>query len=145
MNPEEIKRLVTEALIKRRPLKEALIALYLFGSFAKGTSREDSDIDLAFVFDEAFYKKDPFYALQEVELFSYEISRLAGRPVEPVILNNASVVFAFNVLKEAICLYEKGLSERIKYEVLMDNKYQDFAPFIMELRKEKERLLIGRD
>lgn len=89
--------------------------------------------------------EDPFLALQEVELFSYEISRLVGRQVEPVILNNASIIFVFNVLKEGICLYEKSASDRIKYEVLMDNKYRDFAPFISELRREKERLLIGRN
>lgn len=145
MSLEEIKKLIRENLLKKQSLREALIALYLFGSFAKGTMRESSDIDLAFVFDEAFYKNDPFLALQEAELFSHEIGRLAGRPVEPVLLNNASIVFVFNVLKEAVCLYERSLSERIKYEVLVDNKYHDFAPFIMELRKEKEKLLIGRD
>lgn len=142
---ERLKEIIKEQISSRSLLKSHLVALYLFGSLARRTERESSDIDLAFLFEEAFYKKDPFLALQEAELFSYELSRLAKRPVESVILNNASLTFAFTVLREALCLYERNRSERITYEVLIDNKYQDFAPFIRELRKEKERALLGRD
>ena len=135
---DKLKEIVHQQISSRRLLKNHLVALYLFGSFARGTERESSDIDIAFLFEEAFYKEDPFLALQEAELFSYDISRLSGRSAEPVILNNASLNFVYTILREALCLYERDRSERIKYEVLIDDKYQDFAPFIRGLRDAKE-------
>jgi predicted nucleotidyltransferase len=70
-----------------RAVANNIIAVYLFGYYAKGTYKENSDIDLAFVFNEDFYKKDPFRALQEAELIGVEISKKILRPMDVVILN----------------------------------------------------------
>lgn len=125
--------------------KGHVIAVYLFGSFAKGTEKAKSDIDLAFVFNERFYKEDPFRALQEAELLGAEIGREANKTVDVVILNGASLNFAYHAIKEGVCLYESNNTDRILYEVTLDNKYQDFIPFIRELRDIKRRTFIGRD
>lgn len=122
-----------------------IIAIYLFGSVAKGTDKEKSDIDLAFVFNENFYKEDPFRALQKAELFSIKISCKIRKPVDVIILNSASLSFAYHLLRKSVCLYESDTVERILYEVTMDNKYQDFMPFIRELRDSKREKLLGRN
>lgn len=143
-NSNEIKQIrkIPSSLIKT---KEYLLVVYLFGSFAKNSENEKSDIDLAFVFNEKFYKEDPFRALQEAELLGAEINKKTNKAVDVVVLNGASLNFAYHVVREGIPIYEKRVVERIIYEVNLDNKYQDFIPFIKELRELKKGSLIGRD
>ncbi len=146
MDTETIKKIIQESNITRSEIeKKPIIAIYLFGSYAKGKEKAKSDIDLAFVFDERFYKEDPFRALQEAELLGSEISKMMHKAVDVVILNGASLSFAYYTVRNGICLYEIGTVNRILYEVTLDNKYQDFMPFIKELRDIKRRILIGRD
>jgi len=132
-------------VIKKLVDSEYIIAIYLFGSLAKGTEKAKSDIDLAFVFNEGFYKEDPFRALQEAELLSVEISKKTHKAIDVVVLNGASLSFVYHTLRQGICIYESSTVNRILYEVNVDNKYQDFVPFIKELREIKRRDLIGRD
>ncbi len=142
---ETVIKIVRDSILPRRGMKKSLIAVYLFGSLARGTERAKSDIDLAFVFDEKFYKEDSFRALQETELFSAEVSKRMCTPVDAVILNGSSLSFAYHAVREGVCIYERDSADRILYEVALDNKYQDFIPFINELREKKRSVLVGRD
>jgi len=146
MDTEKIKKIIQESNITRSEIEEKpIIAIYLFGSYAKGKEKAKSDIDLAFIFDERFYKEDPFGALQEAELLSAQIGKTMHKAVDVVILNGSSLGFAYHAIRNGICLYESSTVDRILYEVALDNKYQDFMPFIKELREAKRRSLIGRD
>lgn len=121
------------------------IAVYLFGSFATGEQDERSDIDLAFILTDDFYKKDPFSAMQQMEILSLKLRERTKRVIDGTILNGASLGFAYHTVRQGICVYERNTAQRILYEVSLDNKYQDFRPFIQELRDIKRRELIGRD
>ena len=145
-----IEKIISELLSSGHHLSDRvdtmpIIAIYLFGSFAKGAVRKQSDIDLAFVFNEKFYKEDPFRALQKAELFSLEISRQLRKTVDVVILNSTSLIFAYHVLRKGVCLYESTTVNRILYEIAIQNKYEDFMPFINELRDSKRKKLLGRN
>jgi predicted nucleotidyltransferase len=142
---KKIKELLKELIAQKARLKDYLIAVYLFGSIVKGRERKKSDIDLAFVFGESFYKKDPFTALQEAEIMAAEISKKLQKGIDVIILNSASLSFAYHTVREGLCIYEGNTVDRILYEVTLDNKYQDFMPFIKELREIKRKTLIGRD
>jgi len=142
---EKIREILRERIVQKSLLNEHLIAVYLFGSLVKGKEKIKSDIDLAFVFDDTFYKTDPFTALQEAEILAVEMGKEIQRVVDVVVLNGASLSFAYHTLKEGKCIYEGNTSDRILYEVALDNKYHDFMPFIKELREAKRRALIGRD
>lgn len=139
---ETVRKVLQERIA---PKGNLIKAIYLFGSLAKGKERSKSDIDLAFVFDERFYKEDPFRALQEAELLGAEIGKMMHKAVDVVILNGSSLSFAYYTVRNGICLYESSAVNRILYEVALDNKYQDFMPFIKELREAKRKALIGRD
>lgn len=146
MDTETIKKIIQKSNITSSEIeKKPIIAIYLFGSLAKGKEKAKSDIDLAFVFNERFYKEDPFRALQEAELLGAEISKNTHKAVDVVILNGASLSFAYYTIREGMFLYESSAVDRILYEVTLDNKYQDFMPFIKELRDTKRKILIGRD
>lgn len=106
---------------------------------------EKSDVDLAFVFDDTFYKTDPFTTFQETEMLAVEMCREIKRVVDTTVLNGASLSFAYHTLKAGKCIYEGSMSDRILYEVALDSKYNDFMPFIKELIDAKRRVLIGRN
>ncbi|NWF75666.1 MAG: nucleotidyltransferase domain-containing protein [Nitrospirae bacterium] len=145
-----LKNLLNKFIIHPEPpintnIKRYILAIYLFGSFSKNSQKKDSDIDLAFVFNELFYKIDPFIALQQAELLSIKISKNIKRLVDVVVLNGCSLSFAYFTVRNGICLYEKNSVERILYEVSLDNKYHDFKPFIEELRELKKDKVSGRN
>ncbi len=143
MDADETVRKVLQERIA--PKGNLIKAIYLFGSYAKGKEKAKSDIDLAFVFDENYYKEDPFGALREAELLGAEIGKMMHKAVDVVILNGSSLSFAYYTVRNGICLYESSTVNRILYEVALDNKYQDFMPFIKDLREAKRKALIGRD
>lgn len=140
---EELQKIIEGYLPGEESLKRNLIAIYLFGSFAKNMEKPLSDIDLAFVFFDDFYRDDPFIALQKAEMLCLDINNKTHKSADVVVLNSTSLTFAFHVIREAICVYEKCAAERILYEIGVDNKYQDFAPFIKELRDIKRKSLLG--
>ena len=72
--------------------------IYLYGSYAKGNATEDSDIDVALVYDE--YNEDYFNALTEL----YRLRRNIDTRIEPIILErkNDPTGFLKNVIKTGI-------------------------------------------
>jgi hypothetical protein len=74
-----------------------------------------------------------------------DIAEKSATPVDTVILNSASLSVAYHTVRRGVCIYESNTTDRILFEVALDNKYQDFAPFLEELRASKSRALHGRD
>ena len=59
--------------------RSGIAALYVFGSFARGDMREDSDIDLAFEVDKAF---DDRFSLLDQAALQQQLERRLGRKVD---------------------------------------------------------------
>lgn len=90
--------------------------IYLFGSYAKGEARDDSDIDLAVYTD--------------VEKTSYELFLLANKlalflkkDVEIINLKDISTVFAAQIVSTGEILYCKDDLLRQEYSMLTLKKY----------------------
>ncbi|HLC15695.1 MAG TPA: nucleotidyltransferase domain-containing protein [Thermodesulfovibrionia bacterium] len=123
---------------------ESVLAVYLFGSFAKGKEKKGSDIDLAFLFDHSFYKHDAYQAFAEAQLMGAETGKKLFMVVDVNLLNNASIIFAYEVVSTGLCIYERNRDERISFEVLTRSKFYDFYPFIKKSRKKKINSIIKR-
>lgn len=108
-----------------------ILAVYLFGSFARGTDTEHSDIDIAVLYD-----KQPAHTLEGRGLkVAADLSRIAGREVDLVILNDAPVDLVHRVFRDGILLADRNPSERIRFEVLKRNEYFDILPILNEYRQ----------
>jgi predicted nucleotidyltransferase len=76
----------TEVIAKLKVYKKLLSKqmkfddLVLFGSYAKGTQKEDSDVDVAIILDES--NEDYFYTRPLV----WKISRFVDDRIEPLII-----------------------------------------------------------
>lgn len=112
----------------RQSLPE-LIALYRFGSQAKGTARSDSDVDLAIL------ARDPIPSIRLFEL-AQELATLLHREVDLVDLRTASTVMRMQVLSTGTCLYSPDEPARRTFEMYA---YSDYA----RLNEERREIVKG--
>jgi predicted nucleotidyltransferase len=107
------------------------IAAYLYGSEARGTARESSDIDIGILFES---EPEPTLAGQPFELEARLETKL-GRPVQVVALNCASADLIHRVLRDGVLLLETDRSARIRFEVRARNEYFDLEPLRRAYRR----------
>ena len=97
-----IKKCVEEIIFSSDNLKEKILKVFLFGSYARGEETSKSDIDLRLETNE-------HTSLFDLSEFRYGLIEKLHREVEIVTrdLEEISHDFAVNVKKEEICIYEK--------------------------------------
>jgi predicted nucleotidyltransferase len=95
--------------------------VYLFGSFAKSTYTNFSDIDLAFLFNSKFGK----HKLFEIRLnLIGALQRIIKKDIDLAILNFAPPLLKFEAIN-GILLYEKSRKIRVDFEVKTIREYLD--------------------
>jgi predicted nucleotidyltransferase len=87
-----------------------LIAIYRFGSQAKGTARPDSDIDLAVL------ARDPIPGLRRFEL-AQELATQLHRDVDLVDLRTTSTVMRMQIISTGECLDAPNELARREFEM----------------------------
>ena len=120
-----------------QPLREelsmvdGLVAAYVFGSVARGTSGPASDLDVGLLYGTtpaATLAARPF-ALEG------ELTQRVGRPVQLVVMNDAPVDLIHCILRDGILLFDKNPSQRIAFEVRSRNAYFDLLPILRRYRE----------
>jgi len=105
---------------------------FLMGSFAKGTARPDSDVDVAVLFGRPFGPEDVLELKGRLE-------KLLERDVDIVVLDRAGPVIRMQALKTGILLAsEKGAYE--EFFTATVNEYDD----LKYNRREIEESLLRR-
>ncbi len=101
-----------------------VLAVYLYGSQARGTASPKSDIDLGVLLRGA-----PPSALGGVARdLEDAVERAVRVPVEVVVLNRAAADLTHRVLRDGILLLDRDRAARIRFEVQARNEYFDLAP-----------------
>ncbi|MEK7763361.1 MAG: nucleotidyltransferase domain-containing protein, partial [Nitrospirota bacterium] len=93
-----------------------LIALYRFGSQAKGTARPNSDVDLAIL------TRDPIPAMRRFEL-AQDLAIQLHRDVDLVDLRSASTVMRMQVISTGTCLNAPDEPARREFEMYAYSDY----------------------
>ena len=123
-----IEQTVTEYFSKQ----PEVIAVYLFGSYAKNRSRLDSDVDLAILFASKI-KPELFYNL-EMKYFQ-ELSRKIPKNFDVVNLNRAGELLDYEVFRLGFLIYQRDPVKRLEYQTRRICGYLDFSPLMFRMRK----------
>jgi uncharacterized protein len=121
-----------EALLgERLGADENVAAVYLFGSLARGTARDASDIDLGVLFRVV----PPATLLGQPFELQASLSRELGKPVDVIVMNTAPVDLVHRILRDGRLLLERDRSRRIAFEVRARNQYFDLLPILQRYRR----------
>jgi uncharacterized protein len=99
---KHLNKIIPE-IITRFP---SITVMYLFGSHAFGTSKDDGDVDLAVFTD------DLETLTMDLELAVFREKRLK-RPVDVIIMQKVSPILQHEVLNNKVRIYEKDAELRI--------------------------------
>lgn len=110
--------------------KPKVVAVYLYGSFTKGTAREDSDIDLAILAEKSSISSD-----LQIEAMS-DLGLILGKEVEVQNLNICKTTFAYRVISEGKIIYEKNPKQRVIFETEIMRRYFDMRPLLDEFSEQ---------
>lgn len=121
MGAAELQERIRE-LVESAPAD--VLAVYLFGSRARGTARPSSDVDLAVLLRIA-----PAPTLGGVARdLEATIERAVGIPAEVVVMNTAPPDLVHRILRDGELLLDRDRAARIRFEVQSRNEYFDLAP-----------------
>ncbi len=130
-----------ENIIKVLENESDILFAYLFGSYAKGTHGEKSDIDIAiYLKDEGILERDPLYPSRLA--IKIEKALDEKKAVDVSVLNGSTLVFRSQVLRYGKLLYSKDEKKRIKFETSSLAQYYDFKPYL-EMYNAARRARLG--
>ncbi len=130
-----------ENIIKVLENESDVLFAYLFGSYAKGTHDEKSDIDIAiYLKDEGILERDPLYPSRLA--INIEKALDKRKTVDISVLNGSTLVFRNQVLRYGKLLYSKDEKKRIEFETSSLAQYYDFKPHL-EMYNAARRARLG--
>ena len=121
---DEINALGTELRARLTGLHEEIIAVYLFGSFVKGARFEESDIDIGLLVDSERMSPADYFD-SRVEIIDLFAPVFGTEALDIVILNEASTLLKFEIIKNGKLIFCRNDSLRSAAEVRMTEEYYD--------------------
>ena len=85
--------------------------IIIFGSYAKGTTHNESDIDVA------FYREDKVFSAYELFMFAQQLADILNIEVDLIDLKEASTVFATQIYSTGEVIY--SINENLRMELHM--------------------------
>ncbi len=120
--------------------KDSIILAYLFGSTVRGDTGKLSDVDIAILVDEKISKKDRFDL--ELKLISETATLIKKNEIDLVVLNEAPLLLAYNIIKTGIIL-KSSETERVNFETKILSMYMDEKYYIKRHTEETLRRIAG--
>lgn len=121
MEPAEIERAVRDAVATA---PDEVLAVYLYGSRARGDASPRSDVDLGVLLRES----SPGILGGVGPDLEGEIERAVALPVEVVVMNTAPSDLIHRILRDGILLLDRDRGARVRFEVQSRNEYFDLEP-----------------
>jgi len=130
MEISNLQKLKIAKIAKKFHLK----LIVVFGSFASGKNRVDSDLDIAIL----GIKEISFS--EQINLIN-EFSRVFNKNIDLSILNNVNPLLLFEVSKNSILLYGSR-EDFLKFKLYAFKVYNDYTPYF-EMEKNLNKKIIN--
>ena len=110
-----------------------LVAAWLYGSFARGTQRKDSDVDIALLF-----REPPGVELDNpASRLEIALEEELGREVQAVVANSAPPDLLHCVFRDGVLLLDRDRRFRILFEVRARKEFFDMQPIFELYRRSR--------
>ncbi|PSG98901.1 MAG: hypothetical protein BRC29_02110 [Nanohaloarchaea archaeon SW_7_43_1] len=113
-----------------------IVAVYLYGSFAKGESDEKSDLDIGVLFED-------YEGLEQVVDLEEALEPCFDKEIDLRPLNVDDIVFKKEVVKTGELVFELKRDKRCKFEESVMRKYLDMKPYIQRYYNSRSERLEG--
>lgn len=110
--------------------KKEVIAVYLFGSQAKGKARPLSDIDVGILLD----KNDRDFLKQRRKDYTVELGRALRKDIHPMILNLAGEELLKQIFSKGRCILINDDRKLALYRMVMFARIADFAYYRSQMQ-----------
>ncbi len=100
--------------------RDEIVAVYLFGSLVGPGLSEESDIDIGLLYQDGTQP-----GFEEQLILQDDLTQLLQREVDLVVLNQASPILRYQVLKHGICILKHDPSKVCSFFVTTLNEYFD--------------------
>lgn len=107
---------IQEKIIKHLQVELDPVFIILFGSYAKGTNREDSDIDLAYVSERRLTSYERF-------IVANELAEITGLEVDLLDIKQIDTVFTMQIFSEGIPIFIQNQSEYTRQKMRAYSMY----------------------
>ena len=120
---------VRDVLLKACP---DVLAIYIFGSHVKGTSRPNSDLDVGILLP-------PGHMIPDKLALLADLAERAGREVDIVELASAGDVIRAEVLAEGQTIYERDPDQVLAWEAAAMSRYAYYREEVAEILEQFRR------
>jgi predicted nucleotidyltransferase len=139
MNGFIMKNKLTEKLTAYFKTNSEIIAVYLFGSYAKGKEHRSSDIDIGILFDTI----DPVSIKTKTDMVMLDLSRILRKDIHPVILNLAGEELLRQVFLKGECILVKSPKKLARYKMIAFSRIADFEHYKKQMQSGLIRNIMG--
>lgn len=114
------------AVVKKIAEDNDVVALYAFGSLAKGNLKPLSDLDFGILLFESLNRRARFR--KSIDLIGVFNRMLKTDEVDLVILNDSPIRFAYNILRTGKLLFCRDQIKLVGFVEKTTKQYLDFKP-----------------
>ncbi len=123
------QKLNTAKIAKKHKLKLVII----FGSFASGKNRKDSDLDMGVIGEKEI-------SFEKQIVLTNEFFRIFKKNIDLSVLNRANPLLLFEASRNAVLVYGEN-SELAKFKLYAFRVYNDYAPYFKIENELNKRLI----
>ena len=122
-HPVEIPQALTAYLRSQ----SEIVAAYLFGTVASGKAHKFSDVDVALLLADGVKWERRWEIILEAMGKAETAFR---RRADMVVINEVSLFFAFQILKNGRVVFERDKAARCRFEMRARSEYYDYQPYL---------------
>jgi predicted nucleotidyltransferase len=136
MNPEMIKK-IAEYFRNRTEV----IAVYLFGSYAKGHERTSSDIDIGVLIEHEALADDKDVSM----IYTVNLGRLLRKDCHVLIMNNAGEGVLAQIFNKGKCIFQRDPETLSRFKAFSYSMIADFGYHRNIMEKRIVSKILGAD